>query len=70
MTTSTDLTDQEAKALDIIRDSRRLVATITVRELASAMGYASVSSPQLLIESLEAKGRISRDKRGIIEVLG
>ena len=68
-TNQPELSDKEREALETIKRARRLVATITVRELGSELGYESVSGPQRLIESLEDKGLISRDKRGIIEVL-
>ena len=67
--TKEPLSVTESRALEVIRSSVRPVATITVRELAAELGYSSVSMPQRLIETLERKGRISRDKRGVIEVL-
>lgn len=67
-TEAKELTDNESEALRIIRENCRLVSTITVRELAEALGYSGVGTAQSLIVALEEKGHISRERRGVIEV--
>lgn len=70
MTTNTEaLTEQERKALKLISESQISVASITVRELGEALGYASPRQPQEIIVALEKAGFIKRTKRGQIQVL-
>jgi len=63
------LTDREEETLELIRAAQRNLAIITVREVAEALGYESVSSPHRFMTELERKGRIRQVKRGVYEVV-
>lgn len=65
----TDLSSKEQEALTVIEAASRKVAVITVRELAEALGYESVSMAHRFMASLEEKKRIRQIKRGVYEVV-
>ncbi len=63
------LTEREQTAYDLICESVRPLADITLRDIQEEMGYASPHSPHQLVESLERKGWVRRNTHGRIEVL-
>ncbi len=63
------LTEREQTAYDLILESQRMMADITLRDIQKAMGYASPASPHQLITSLERKGYVRRATHGRIEVV-
>ena len=69
MTLREPLSQREQTAYDLILESQRVMADITLRDIQEAMGYASPASPHQLVESLERKGYVRRATYGRIEVL-
>ena len=59
------LTTGEREALQLIKDTQRTVSTLTIRDIQKALGYKSPNSAYQLVNSLEQKGVIRREGRGI-----
>ena len=59
---STDLTTQQARILGYIEDHDSDEAGLTVRQIQTDLGYGSTCSPQAILQVLERKGYIQRNR--------